>query len=159
MKSLTTKYLLLTTSLILLSAFCPSKAQTVEAKQILNYHELKGLLSKHKATVVSILGMERFKITSSKERPESTIYAFGRGNDSTQILIRVRKSDERVSEIAWDERPSTLGNLTHEAINDGFVPVGGNSRYYNRFQKMALFINYKLAKDNGILPCILRTIE
>lgn len=159
MKSLTIKYLLLTTSLILLSAFCPLEAQTVEAERILDYHELKGLLSKHKATVESILGMERFKITSSKERPESTIYAFRRDNDSTQILVRVRKNDERVSEIAWDERPSTLGNLTHDAIHDGFVPVGGSSRYYNRFQKMALFINYKLAKEGGILPCILRTIE
>ena len=153
------KHLLLTTLLILLSALCSLKAQSVGAKQILDYYELKGLLLKHKSTVESILSMERFKITSSKERPDSTVYAFKKESDSTQILIRVRKSDGLVSEIAWHERPSTLGNLTHDAVYDGFVPVAGNSRYYNRFQKMALFVNYKLANEDSVVPCILRATE
>lgn len=159
MKFLMVKHLLLTTLLILLSALYSLKAQSVEAEQILDYYQLKGLLLKHKATVESILSMERFKLSSSKERPESTIYAFKKESDSTQILIRVRKRDGLVSEVAWDERPSTLGNLTHDAVYDGFVPVAGNSRYYNRFQKVALFVNYKLANEDSVVPCILRATE
>lgn len=159
MKFLMVRHLFLTALLILLSAFHSLKAQSVGVKQILNYYSLKGLLLKHKATVESMLGIERFRITSSKERPESTIYAFKRRSDSTQILIRVRKSDGLISEIAWDEKPSTLGNLTHGAVYDGFVPVAGNSRYYNRFQKMALLVNYKLANEDSDVPCVLRTVE
>ncbi len=153
------KLLLSTTFLILLSVLCSSKAQSVRTRQILDFYELKGLLLKHKATAESILSMKRFKLASNKERPESTIYAYKKENDSTQILIRVRKTDGLVSEIAWDEWPSTLGNLTHDAVYDGFVPVAGNSRYYNRFQKTALLVNYKLAHEHGIVPCILRVIE
>ena len=152
------RLLLSTTFLILLSALYFSNAQSVGTRQILNYYELKGLLLKHKATVESMLSMKRFKVASNKEGPESTIYAYRKENDSTQILIRVRKTDGLVSEIAWDEGRSTLGNLTHDAVYDGFVPVAGNSRYYNRIQKMALWVNYILAEDKAV-PCILRSIE
>lgn len=153
------KLLLSTTFFILLFALCSAKAQSVRTRQILDYYELKGLLYKHKATVESMLGMKRFTLASTKERPESTIYAYKKENDSTQILVRVRKADGLVSEIAWDEKPSTLGNLTHDAVYDGFVPMAGNSQYYNRFQKMALLVNYKLAHEDSVVPCIIRAIE
>ena len=142
----------------LLSALYSVKAQPAVTRQVLDYYELKGLLLKHKATVESILSMKRFKLVSNKERPESTIYAYKKENDTTQILVRVRNSDGLVSEIAWNEWSSTLGYLTHDAVYDGFVPVAGNSQYYNRFQKMALLVNYKLAEDKAV-PCILRLME
>lgn len=116
------------------------------------------MVLKHKSTVESMLRLKRFSLASNKERPESIIYAYKKENDATQILVRVRKSDGLVSEIAWNEGSSTLGSLTHDAVYDGFVPVAGNSRYYNRFQKMALFVNYKLAED-ATVPCILRAVE
>ena len=153
------KLLHLTTLLILLLALYSAKAQSVRTRQILDYYELKGLLLKHKATVESMLSMKRFKLVSNKERAESTIYGYNKESDSTQILIRVRKADGLVSEIAWDEERSTLGNLTHDAVYDGFVPVAGNSQYYNRFQKIALLVNYKLAHEDSVVPCILRATE
>jgi len=135
------------------------KAQSPIAKQLFDYYELKGLLLKHKPTVESILSMKRFKFASSKERSESIIYAYKRESDSTQVLVRVRKSDGLISEIAWDEKRSTVGNLTHDAVYDGFVPVSGNSRYYNRFQNMALYVNYELANEDSIVPCILKAVK
>lgn len=158
MKRISIKYLLLTACFSLLASLYSVRTQPI-VKQILDYYELKGLLLKHKATVESILSMKRFKLTSSKERPESIIYAYKKESDSTQILIRVHKSDGLVNEIAWDERPSTLGYLTHDAVYDGFVPVAGNSRYYNRVQKTALLVNYKLAHEDSVVPCILRVVE
>lgn len=158
-KILLMKHLFLTTLIILLSALYSLKAQSTGARQILDYYELKGLLLKHKATVESVLSLKRFKLASTKERPESTIYAYEKESDSTRILIRVRSRDGLVSEIAWDEKPSTLGHITHDAVYDGFVPVAGNSRYYNRFQKMALLVNYTLAHEDSVVPCILRVTE
>lgn len=160
-KHLPIKHLFLTTLLILVSALYSLKAQSTGARQNLNYYELKGLLSTHRATVESVLSLKRFKLASTKQRPESTIYAYRKESDSTQILIRVRKNDGLVTEIAWNEKSSTLGNMTHDAVYDGFVPVAGNSRYYNRFQKMALFVNYRLAHADSAVPCVLRiaTIE
>jgi hypothetical protein len=128
-------------------------------EQALDYHELKGLLLKHKRTAESVLGMKQFRATSNKERPESIIYAFKKKTNDMQVLIRVRKSDGLVTEIAWDEKPSTIGNLTHDAVYDGFTPVAGNSRYYNRDQRMALFVNYKLAYGDDIVPCVLRAVK
>ena len=153
------KRLLLTACISLVTSLYSIKAQSTITKQLFDYYELKGFLLKHKPTVESILSMKRFKLASNKERPESIIYAYKRENDSTQVLIRVRKSDGLVSEIAWDEKPSTVGNLTHDAVYDGFVPVAGNSRYYNRFQKMALLVNYKLANEDSVVPCTLRAVE
>ncbi len=151
--------LVLTVFFGLLPAFYSVKAQSTLVKQAFDYYELKGLLLKHKRTVGSILGMKRFKLASSKERPESTIYAYKKETGRTQILVRIRKSDGLVSEVAWNEGPETLGYLTHDAIYDGFVPVAGNSQYYNRFQNMALFVNYKLADNNDVVPCILKATQ
>lgn len=159
MKFLLVKCLLLMACFSLLVSLHSIKAQPAVIKQILDYYELKGLLLKHKTTIESMLSMKRFKFASSKERSESTIYAYKKESYSTQLLIRVRKSDGLVSEIAWNERPSTIAYLTHDAVHDGFVPVAGNSQYYNRFQNMALFVNYKLADDNDVVPCILRVIQ
>jgi len=113
---------------------------------------------KHKATVESVLSLKRFTFISSKERSESTIYAYKKGNDTTQILVRIRKRDGLATEVAWHEGSSTLGSLTHDAVYDGFVPVAGNSQYFNRFQNMALLVNYKLAEDKTV-PCILRSVD
>ncbi len=135
-----------------------AKAQSSVIKQAFEYQELKGLLAKHKSTVSSILGMKRFRLASSKERPESTIYAYEKEKGTTRILVRIRKSDGLVSEVAWNEHSETLGNLTHDAVYDGFVPVAGNSKYYNRFHNMALFVNYTLA-DDEVIPCILRVVN
>jgi hypothetical protein len=135
-----------------------AKAQSTVIKQAFDYQELKGLLAKHKSTVSSILGMKRFRLASSKERPESTIYAYKKESGTTRILVRIRKSDGLVSEVAWKENSETLGNLTHDAVYDGFVPVAGNSQYYNRFHNMALLVNYKLA-DDEVIPCILRVVN
>lgn len=159
--SIGTKHLFLTTLFVLVSALYSLNAQSTEVRQTLNYYELKGLLSTHRSTVESILSLKRFKLASTKQRPESTIYAYKKESDSTHILIRVRKNDGLVSEVAWNEKSSTLGNMTHDAVYDGFVPVTGNSRYYNRFQKMALFVNYILADESNTVPCVLRlaTIE
>lgn len=156
MKSMLIKNLLLTVCLGLLFPVYSIKAQSTMPKPDFEYYELKSLLLKHKSTIESILGMKRFKLDATKERPESIIYVYKR--DSDQILVRVRNVDNLSSEIAWTEGPSTLGNLTHDAVYDGFVPVAGNSRYYNRFQKMALFVNYQLA-EGPIVPCILRAVE
>ncbi|MFD2571976.1 hypothetical protein ACFSUS_15135 [Spirosoma soli] len=158
MRFILIKRLLLTACSSLLLTHYSSKAQSVESRQLLDYYELKGLLLKHKSTVESILSLKRFKSATSKEREESTIYAYKKENDNAQILVRIRKSDGLVNEIAWDEGASTLGHLTHDAVYDGFVPVTGNSRYYNRFQKMALFVNYTLAADQAV-PCVLKAVE
>lgn len=159
MKSVLVKCTFLTACFSLLASFYCLKGQPATTKQVLDYQEIKGLLLKHKTTVESMLSLKRFKLASNKERPESTIYAYKKESDSLQILIRVRKSDGLVSEIAWDERPATIGSLTHDAVYDGFVPVAGNSRYYNRFQKMALLVNYELAYEDSVVPCILRAVE
>jgi hypothetical protein len=158
MKNTRIRILLLTVCLGFISTLRPLRAQEILNKQAFDYHELKGLLLKHKSTVESLLSMKRFKFASSKERPESTIYTYKKGSDTIQILIRIRKSDGLVSEVAWNESSSTLAYLTHDAVDDGFVPVSGNSQYYNRFQNMALLVNYKLAEDKTI-PCILRAIQ
>ncbi len=152
------KPLILTICLGLLSTLFSVKAQSTVVKQAFDFYELKGLLSKHQRTVGSILSMKRFKLVSSKERAESAIYAYKKEGGTTQILIRIRKRDERVSEVAWNEDSETLGSLTHDAVYDGFVPVAGNSQYYNPFQNMALFVNYKLA-DDDVIPCILRAVQ
>lgn len=152
------KPLILTICLWVLSTFYSVKAQSTVVKQAFDFYELKGLLLKHKRTVGSILSMKRFKLVSSKERAESTIYAYKKESGTTQILIRIRKSDERVSEVAWNEDSETLGSLTHDAVYNDFVPVAGNSQYYNRFQNMALFVNYKLA-DDDVIPCTLRALQ
>ena len=154
-----TKLVLFATLLMLFSTLHSAKAQSVRTRQILDYYALKGLLLKHKATVESMLSMKRFKLASTKERPESTIYGYKKESDSTQILVRVRKTDGLVNEIAWDEGRLTLGNLKHDAVYDGFVPVTGNNQYYNRFQKIALLVNYELAHQDSVVPCILRTTE
>ncbi|GAB3785049.1 hypothetical protein GCM10028818_46080 [Spirosoma horti] len=159
MKSELVKFILFTVCFSLLASFYNTDAQPATTRQVLDYQELKGLLLRHKTTVESMLSMKRFKLTSNKERPESTIYEYKKESDSTQILIRIRKRDGLVSEIAWDERRSTIGNLTHDAVYDGFVPVTGNSRYYNRFQKMALLVNYTLAHEDNNVPCILRAVD
>jgi hypothetical protein len=151
--------LILTILLGLLPTSYPLKAQSIVVKQAFDYYELKGLLLKHKRTVESIIGMKRFKLASSKERPESTIYAYKKESGTTRILVRIRKNDGLVSEVAWNEGLETLGNLTHDAVYDGFVPVTGNSQYYNRFQNMAFFVNYKLTDDNDVVPCILKAIQ
>ncbi|GAB4027425.1 hypothetical protein [Spirosoma koreense] len=158
MKNTLIRTLLLMIFLGFISTPYSLKAQAIPNKQAFDYHELKGLLLKHKPTIESILSMKRFKFASSKERPESTIYAYRKESDTTQILVRIRKSDGLVSEIAWNEGSSTLAYLTHDAIDDGFVPVAGNSQYYNRFQNIVLLVNYKLAEDK-VVPCILRAIQ
>jgi hypothetical protein len=137
---------------------CPAKAQSIPNKPVFDYHELKGLLLRHKPTVESLLRLKRFKLTSSKQTSESTIYAYKKESDSTQLLVRIRESDGLVSELAWHEGSATLGDLTHDAVYDGFVPVSGNSQYYNRFQNMVLLVNYTLAEDKTV-PCILRAIQ
>ena len=152
------KPVILTICLGVLSTLYSVKAQSTVVKQAFDFYELKGLLLKHKRTVGSILSMKRFKLVSSKKRAESTIYAYKKESGTTQILIRIRKSDERVSEVAWNEDSETLGSLTHDAVYDDFVPVAGNSQYYNRFQNMALFVNYKLAY-NDVIPCTLRALQ
>ncbi|UFH55810.1 hypothetical protein [Spirosoma sp. KNUC1025] len=124
----------------------------------MSYYELKSLVLKHKPTVESILALKRFTLVSSKERPESMIYSFKKDSDSTKILVRIRKKDGLVSEVAWNESSATLAYLTHDAVYDGFVPVTGNSRYHNRFQNMALFVGYPLAEDKSV-PCIIRSID
>ncbi|MBO0953006.1 hypothetical protein [Fibrella forsythiae] len=149
-----TKRLLLMACFSLAASFYAAKAQSLltQQQQLLDYSELKELLLKHGPTSERILAMKQFKPVTAKEGSESSIYAYKREDDRTQLLVRVRKSDGLVSEIAWYEQPSTLGNLTHDAVYDGFVPVGGNSRYYNRFQKLALWVNYQLAHEDGALP-------
>lgn len=149
---------LLTIGLIVLPIFQIAQAQSTAIKQAINYRELKGLLLKHRPTVESILSMKRFKLVSSKVRPESIIYAYKKESGVAQILVRLRKSDGLVSEVAWHEQSETLGNLTHDAIDDGFVPVAGNSHYYSRFEHMALLVDYKLA-DDKVVPCILRAVQ
>ena len=158
-KSVVVKCICLTACFSLLASFYCLKAQPAITKQVFDYQELKGFLLKHKTTVESMLSMKRFKLASNRERPESTIYAYKKESDSTQLLVRVRKSDGLVSEVAWNERPATIGYLTHDAVYDGFVPVTGNSRYYNRFQKIALLVNYELAHEDSVVPCILRAVE
>lgn len=133
-------------------------AQLAVTQPVLDYYELKDMLLKQKTTVESMLGLKRFKLVSTKERSESIIYGYNKADNTTQVLVRVRKGDGRVSEIAWHETWSTLGSITHDAVYDGFVPVSGNSQYYNRFQKLALFVNYKLA-ENEVIPCMLRAVE
>ncbi len=144
--------------LISLSAFYSAKAQTTVSKQTFDYYELKGLLLKHRATIESILGMKRFVLTSAKEREESTIYAYKKENDTTQILVRIRKKDGLANEVAWNESSFTLAYLTHDAVHDGFVPVNGNSMYQNRFQNMRLLVGYTYA-ENKTVPCIIRSVE
>ena len=105
-----------------------------------------------------MLSLKQFRLVSGKSRAESIIYAYKRASDKAEILVRVRKKDDLVSEVAWTEISTQLGNLTHDAVYDGFVPVNGNSRYYNRFQKMGLLVNYALAEEETI-PCVIRAVE
>jgi hypothetical protein len=127
-------------------------------RSMLGYYELKGLLLKHERTATSMLSKKRFKLVSTKKRPETTLYTYKKENGVSQIIVRVRKSDGLVSEIAWNEDSETFGNLTHDAIDDGFVPVGGNGQYHNRFHNMALFIYHDLS-DDTIIPCALRVVQ
>ena len=115
--------------------FYSANAQSTVPKPVFDYYELKGFLLKHKASVESMLAMKRFRLVSSKARAESTIFAYKRESDKTEILVRVRKKDDLVSEVAWNETLAALGNLTHDAVYDGFVP-SINSKYYNRFRKL-----------------------
>ena len=153
-------YALLLTVCFSLSTFVlPIQAQSLTPEQVFDYADLKGLLLKHKTTVGRMLGMNGFLFVSSKQSTGSTIYAYEYARKRTQVLVRVRERDGLVDEIAWDQHPATIGNLTHDAVHDGFVPVAGNSRYVNRFQKMALLINYGLAYENSVVPCVLRAVE
>lgn len=142
------------------AGFCPLNAQslTPETRQVLDYYELKGLLLKHKATVSSLLSRKQFTHIADKHKPESTIHIYKRTSDTTQLLVRTRKTDGRVNEVAWIESQSTLGDLTHDAIADGFVPVNGNSLYQNRFQRMNLLVGYAYAGD-ATIPCIIRSTK
>ncbi|WP_461129166.1 hypothetical protein [Spirosoma aerophilum] len=135
-----------------------TKAQSAVTEQLLDYHELKGMLMKPERTVASIFSMKRFKLVSSKKKPEGTLYAYKKENGVSQVIVRVRKRDGRVTEVAWKENLETYGNLTHDAVNDGFVPVGGNSQYHNRFLHVVLFVCHELA-DETMIPCVLRIIQ
>ena len=135
-----------------------ANAQSPENSQIIDYFELKGLLLKHKTTVERILSLQRFTLTSSRKRPESTIHIFQKQNDTTQILVRIREKDGLVNEVAWHESSSTLGNLTHDAVYDGFVPVNGNSKYQNRFENMLLLVGYAYAESKTV-PCVIRSTQ
>ncbi len=157
MKSTTLNKLFLVAILISLSSFHTANAQTTLPQPVFDYYELKGFLLKHKVSVESMLSMKRFRLVSSKARAESTIYAYERTSDRGKILVRVREKDNLVSEVAWNETLAMLGNLTHDAVYDGFVPVNGNSQYYNRFQKVGLLINYTLADET--VPCVIRAVE
>ncbi|GAB3899202.1 hypothetical protein GCM10028825_49160 [Spirosoma agri] len=128
------------------------------ARPMLDYYELKGLLLKQERAVRTILSRKRFELVSSRKRPNGTLYTYKKENGTTQILIQIRKSDGLVSEIGWHENSETFGNLTHDAVDDSFVPVGGNSHYYNRFHNIALFVYYELA-DDIMIPCVLRVVQ
>ena len=141
-----------------LSTLFSANAQSIEARQIFDYYELKGLLLKHKTTVESTLSMKRFALASSKKRPESTIHIYQKQNDTTQIFVRIRERDGLVNEVAWHEASSTLGNLTHDAVYDGFVPVNGNSKYQNRFKNMLLLVGYAYAESKTV-PCVIRSTQ
>ncbi len=158
MKPIRIKLLILVTCLELLLPIQLMKAQSAVSRQMLDYRELKGLLLKHERTVASILSMKRFKLVSSKKRPGATLYTYKKESGVSQIVVRVRKSDGLISEIGWNEDLETFGNLTHDAIDDGFVPVGGNGQYHNRFHSMALFVYHDLSNDT-IIPCALRVVQ
>jgi hypothetical protein len=158
MKLILSKILIVVTCLQLLSPIKLMKAQSTVDRPMLDYQELKGLLLKHERTVTSILSRKRFKLVSSKKRPESTLYTYKKESSISQIRIRVRKSDALVSELAWNEVSETFGNFTHDAVDDGFVPMGGNSQYHNRFLNMVLFVYYDLSDDTTI-PCVLRVVQ
>lgn len=158
MTRILSKILIVVTCLELLSPVQLMKAQSALNRPMLDYYELKGLLLKHERTVTNLLSMKRFKLVSSKKRPEATLYIFRKEGGVSRIIVRVRKSDGLVSEIAWNEDSETFGNLTHDAVDDGFVPVGGNGQYHNRFHNMALFVYYDLS-DDTIIPCALRVVQ
>lgn len=158
MKSILSKILIVVTCLELILPVQLIKAQSVMDRSMLGYYELKVLLLKHERTVTSMLSKKRFKLVSAKKRPETTLYTYKEENGVSQIIVRVRKSDRLVSEIAWNEDSETFGNLTHDAIDDGFVPVGGNGQYHNRFHNMALFVYHNLS-DDTIIPCALRVVQ
>ena len=158
MQRILSKILIVVTCLELLSPVQLMKAQSAVGRPMLEYYELRGLLLKHERTVTNMLSMKRFKLVSSKKRLESTLRTYEKENCISQIIVRVRKSDGLVSEIAWNEDSETFGNLTHDAVDDGFVPVGGNGQYHNRFHNMALFVYYELS-DDTIIPCALRVVQ
>ena len=81
-----------------------------------DYYELKGFLLKRKSSVESMLSLKQFRLVSGKSRAESIIYAYKRASDKAEILVRVRKKDDLVSEVAWTEISTHLGNLTHDAV-------------------------------------------
>lgn len=135
-----------------------SSAYAQAPHQTFDYYELKSLLSKHKNTVASIVGLKRFSLASQKERPESTIYVYKKDNDTTQLWVRFRKSDGLANEVAWHEASATLGSLKHDAVHDGFVPVNGNSQYHHRFQNLSLLVGYMLAEDKTV-PCVMRAVD
>lgn len=158
MKRVLSKIVIVVTCLKLLSPVQLAKAQSIVGGSLLDYYALKGLLLKHERTVTNMLNTKRFNLILTKKRPESTLYTYKKEGSVSQVIIRVRKSDGLVSEIAWHEHLETFGNLTHNAVDDGFVPVGGNSQYYNRFHSMALFIYYDLSNDS-VIPCALKVIQ
>lgn len=159
MKSLAVKHFLVAASLIVLSVCRFVNAQSMGNNQAPDYYDLKGMLLNNKATVESLLKKKRFILISNRDKVESTIYGFKLEDDSTRILVRVRKRDGLVNEIAWSQNLLILGSLIHDVANDGLVPVAGNGRYYNRSQKIALWINYTLAYKSKVVPCILRAVE
>ena len=127
---------LLSPWLICFLIFYSANAQSTVPKPVFDYYELKGFLLKHKASVESMLVMKRFRLVSSKARAESTIFAYKRESDKIEILVRVRKKDDLVSEVACDETLAALGNLTHDAVYDGFVlRCDRNSKYCVRFSE------------------------
>lgn len=158
MKRILSKILITVTCLELLLPIQAIKAQSATGRLVLDYHELKGLLLKHERTVTNILSRKRFKLVLSKKGPEGTLYTYKKESGVSQLVIRVRKSDELVSEISWHENLETFGTLTHDAVNDGFVPVGGNGQYYNRFHNTALFVYHDFSNDSAI-PCALRVVQ
>ncbi len=158
MKCILSKVLIVVTCMELLSPVQLMKAQSTLVRPMLDYHELKGLLLKHERTVTNLLSAKRFKLVSSKKRPGATLYTYKKESGVSQIVVRVRKSDGLISEIGWNEDLETFGNLTHDAIDDGFVPVGGNGQYHNRFHSMALFVYHDLSNDT-IIPCALRVVQ
>jgi hypothetical protein len=158
MKGILSKILFVVTCFELLSSVQFMKAQSAVTTPMLDYHELKGLLGKHERTLTRIVSRKRFKLVSSKKRPEGTLYTYKQENGISPVIVRARKRDGLVHEVAWNEQAETVGNLTHEAVQDGFVPVAGNSQYHNRLLHMALFVYYELW-DDTIIPCVLRTTQ
>ena len=109
MKSILSKILIVVTCLELLLPVQLIKAQSVMDRSMLGYYELKGLLLKHERTVTSMLSKKRFKLVSTKKRPETTLYTYKKENGVSQIIVRVRKSDGLVSEMLGTKIRKRLG--------------------------------------------------